>query len=120
MIFGCTQRRVPEDKPAVPAPIRNLVKPFSIAGFVLAEIYMLFTVLAPNAPVLVFYTAPVPVPVLLTSVPAPLWAKIARIAACSLFFGPFGALVGMGVGLLVTGLVNQIRNLLNGSKTHSH
>jgi hypothetical protein len=26
---------------------RNVTKPFSIAGFVLAEIYMLFTVLAP-------------------------------------------------------------------------
>ncbi len=75
-----------------PTP-RNFVKPFSIAGFVAAEIYMLFTVLAPNT----------------AGVPAPLSAMIFRVLGAALFFGPFGALVGMGIGLLVTGLVNALR-----------
>ncbi len=72
---------------------------------------MLFTVLAPNTPVVVFFAAPVPVPVLISSIPAPLWAKALRILVCSLFFGPFGGLVGMGVGLLVTGLARQIQRI---------
>lgn len=75
-----------------PSP-RNLAKPFSIAGFLVAEIYMLFVVLGPNT----------------AGVEAPLGAMIARIVAAALFFGPFGALVGMGVGLLVTGLRSKLR-----------
>lgn len=36
--------------------------------------------------------------------PPPLKAQITRIVICSVFFGPFGALVGTGVGLLVSGI----------------
>ena len=64
---------------------RNVTKPFSIAGFILGEIYMLYTVLAPlksGAPVPGDYMA---------------W----RILTAAVFFGPLGALVGLGIGLLV-------------------
>lgn len=74
----------------VSAPTRNLAKPFAIAGIVLAEVYMVFTVLAPN----------------LQGEATPLWAKAARVAALSIFFGPFGAAVGTGVGLLATGVLS--------------
>ena len=72
---------------------RNFAKPFSIAGLIVGEIYMLFTVLGPNT----------------AGVVAPLGAMVARVAGAALFFGPFGAVVGMGVGLLVSGLVNLLR-----------
>lgn len=42
-------------------------------------------------------------------VPVPLWSMIWRVIAASPFFGVFGALVGMGIGLLVSGLVNLLR-----------
>ena len=63
---------------------RNVTKPFSIAGFILGEIYMLFTVLAPQHGA----TPPVDFQI---------WA----VLTAALFFGPFGALVGLGIGLLV-------------------
>lgn len=72
---------------------RNLTKPFTIAGFFLGEIYLLFAALAPH------YTGQV----------VPLEGKIWRILAGSLFFGPFGAAVGLGIGLLVTALLNRRR-----------
>lgn len=72
---------------------RNFAKVFSILGFIAAEIYMLFTVLGPNV----------------IGVETPPGAMAARIAAAALFFGPFGALVGLGIGLLVTALVNRLR-----------
>lgn len=64
---------------------RNVTKPFSIAGFIVGEVIMLFAVLAPmksGQPIPGDYLA---------------W----RIFVSALFFGPFGALVGMGIGLLV-------------------
>ena len=64
---------------------RNVTKPFSIAGFILGEIYMLFTVLAP----------------LRTGVPVPGDYMAWRLLSAAIFFGPLGALVGLGVGLLV-------------------
>ena len=63
---------------------RNLTKPFSIAGFILGEIYMLFTVLAPQH-----------------GVTPPVDFQIPAVLTAALFFGPFGALVGLGIGLLV-------------------
>jgi hypothetical protein len=88
-------------------PGRNLAKPFAIAGFILAEIYMLFTVLGhygresdplPAPPLAEVANAPA------KGTPPPLKAQITRIVICSVFFGPFGALVGTGVGLLVSGI----------------
>ena len=64
---------------------RNVTKPFSIGGFVLAEIYMLFTVLAP----------------LKSGVPVPPDYQVWRVLCAAIFFGPLGALVGLGLGLLV-------------------
>lgn len=86
---------------------RNLTKPFSIAGFVLAEIYMLFVVLAPIRSVM-----PAPVSYALAThygVLAPLASSMPipgdylawRVLILACFFGPFGALVGMGLGLIV-------------------
>lgn len=67
----------------------NFAKWFSIAGFVAGEVYMVFTALAPN----------------LKGVELPWHAAVGRLVALSLFFGPFGALAGLGVGLLLGGLV---------------
>jgi len=96
-------------------PGRNLAKPFAIAGFILAEIYMLFTVLGPYGR----ETQPLPMPPLTqeavpAGTPAPVSAKITRIVVCAVFFGPFGALVGMGVGLLVSGALGDFRPKTNG------
>ncbi len=74
-------------------PVRNFAKPFAIAGFILAELYMLFAVLAPN----------------LHGAPTPVSATVWRVAASALFLGPFGAAAGTGVGLLVSALVGKLR-----------
>jgi len=91
-------------------PGRNLAKPFAIAGFILAEIYMLFTVLAPYG----HETHPLPMPIpeaetIPAGTPPPTDVKIWRVLVCSVFFGPFGAIVGTGVGLLVSGLRGDFR-----------
>ena len=70
---------------------RSLAKPFTIGGFILGEIYMLVAVLAPYR----------------TGAPIPWGALSAKILASSIFFGPFGAAVGLGVGLLVSALVSR-------------
>jgi hypothetical protein len=87
---------------------RNLAKPFAIAGFILAEIYMLFTVLGPYGHE--SHELPFPIPDVATlapGAPVPLSAMLFRVAACAIFFGPFGALVGGGIGLLVSGLLGD-------------
>ncbi|MEP6672744.1 MAG: hypothetical protein ABJF10_26505 [Chthoniobacter sp.] len=100
-------------------PGRNLAKPFAIAGFILAEIYMLFTVLGHYG----HETQLLPAPPLAEAVavpagtPPPLSAKITRVVVCAVFFGPFGALVGTGVGLLVSGLRGDFRQKNDGSPT---
>ncbi len=65
---------------------RNLSKPFSIAGFVLGEIYMLFIVFAPR------HAGDVPT----------LAYNIKLALTLSVFCGVFGALIGLGIGLLVS------------------
>jgi hypothetical protein len=85
---------------------RNFAKPFSIAGLVLGEIYMLYTVLAPyhkGPPVPLRYPLPPEGP-LPADLSIPLSVLIFKLSASAIFFGVFGALVGLGVGLLVTGL----------------
>jgi hypothetical protein len=91
-------------------PGRNLAKPFAIAGIILAEIYMLFTVLAPygheNHPL------PIPIPEVQTvpvGTPPPASAKVTRILVYAVFFGPLGGIVGTGIGLLVSGLLGDFR-----------
>ncbi len=78
------------------APVRNYAKPFSIAGFVFGEVYMLFTFLAPN---------------LKGGPPVPIEASVMRVLVGAIFLGPFGAAAGMGVGLLVTGAISLQRRL---------
>src|SRR5687768_2393776 len=86
----------------------NLVKTCSILGFILAEVYMLFVVLAPNVPgkeSRMFIPASM-IPKAEGVAPgteAPLGAKIRRVLVSAVFFGPFGAMAGVGVGLLLEG-----------------
>jgi len=92
-------------------PGRNLAKPFAIAGFILAEIYMLFTVLGNYGR----ETQPLPMPPMAdtASIPAgtppPLSTKVKTVLVSAVFFGPFGALAGTGVGLLISGLRGDFR-----------
>lgn len=72
-----------------PMQSRHLVKAFTIGGFVAGEIYMLLAVLAPYR----------------TGAPIPTSALIGKILASALFFGPFGAAIGLGLGLLVSALL---------------
>ena len=85
---------------------RNYTKFFSIVGIVLGEIYMFYVVLAPKhkgAPI------PINIPVPLEAMPAdtatPAGAHIMELVLLAPFMGIFGALVGLGIGLLVTGLL---------------
>lgn len=68
---------------------RNLSKPFTIAGFALGEIYMLFAVLAPYR----------------TGAPIPAEVLVWKIIASAIFFGPFGGAIGLGIGLIVSALL---------------
>lgn len=87
---------------------RNYTKFFSILGIVLGELYMLYTVLAPvrkGPPI------PISVPMQAVAIPAdtaaPLGHRVLELLLLSPFFGLFGALVGLGLGLLVTGLLQK-------------
>ena len=89
---------------------RNLAKPFALAGFILAEIYMLFAVLGPYGR----ETQPTPVPIPMADTvplgtPPPAGAKVSRVLISALFFGPFGAIAGTGLGLLASGLRGDFR-----------
>ncbi len=66
----------------------TLVRNLAIAGFILAELYMVFSVSAPR----------------LKGVEIPPAALVSRLFASGLLFGPFGLAMGTGVGLLVDGL----------------
>jgi hypothetical protein len=68
---------------------RNLSKPFSIAGFVLGEIYML---------AIVFGHSP-------TGEIVPLGYQFKRMLALAPFCGVSGALIGLGIGLLVSAIL---------------
>ena len=87
--------------------VRNYAKPFCIVGFILAEIYMLLVVLAPYGHE-VGHGLPAPIPfevAIPPGTPPPPGAVAMRIAVAAIFFGPFGALVGLGVGLLFSAAV---------------
>ena len=87
---------------------RNYTKISSIAGIILGEIYMFYTVLAPirkGAPI------PISVPMQPVAIPAdtaaPIGHRALELLILSPFFGLFGALVGLGIGLLITGLMQK-------------
>jgi hypothetical protein len=70
---------------------RNYTKIFAMVGIVLAEVYMLYAVLAP-----------------MRTPEKPTVNYLAKkIVVSSIFFGAFGGLVGTGVGLLVTGALRR-------------
>jgi hypothetical protein len=71
----------------------SLVKKFAIAGLILAEVYMFFTVASPR----------------LKGVEIPVSAIAVRAAAMAFLFGPFGLAIGTGVGLLVDGVARKLR-----------
>ena len=68
----------------------NYPKICGIAGIILGEILMLYTVLAPRG-----------------AEPVPLGHQIKVMLSLAPFFGAFGALVGTGVGLLLMGLLGK-------------
>ena len=68
---------------------RNLSKPFSIAGLVFGELYMLAFVFAPSK----------------SGEIVPMAHQFWRIVSLAPFCGIFGALMGMGVGLLVSAML---------------
>ncbi|HEV7402832.1 MAG TPA: hypothetical protein VGO11_07905, partial [Chthoniobacteraceae bacterium] len=76
----------------MPEPARNYAKPFAIGGFIVAEIIMVLTMLAPN-----MKGAPRP----------PIDHLMIRLLVGAIFFGPFGLAVGTGLGLLYSGLVGS-------------
>ena len=93
----------------------RIIKICCIVGFVLAEIYMVFTVLAP-------YNSRLASPTRMI-IPKEAMPKIEgvepgtqptprelamKLAVCAFFFGPFGAFVGLGVGLLLEGARQKI------------
>lgn len=91
--------------------VRNYAKPFCIAGFILAEIYMLFVVLAPyghdqgrGLPAPIPFETPVA-----PFTPPPPYYVAGRVAVAALFFGPAGALVGLGAGLAFSAVLQVWR-----------
>ncbi len=94
----------------------KIVKISCIVGFVLAEIYMVFLVLAPPR-------APgSPPPATRMIIPREMMPKVEgepgarppagtvamKLVVCAFFFGPFGACVGLGAGLLIEGARQKI------------
>ncbi len=89
---------------------RNLAKPFAIAGFILGEIYMLFAVLGPYGRVAQPLAVSIPkVDTVPPGTPAPTGVKVSTAVVSALFFGPFGAIAGTGLGLLVSGVRGDFR-----------
>lgn len=83
-----------------------------IAGFVLAEAYMVFVVVAPpRAPGspepssrMIIQKEMIPkIEGVAPGTPSPPGTLAVKLAVCAIFFGPFGACVGLGVGLLLDG-----------------
>ena len=95
---------------------RNLAKPFAIAGFIFGEIYVVFAAFGGYSRET--QPPPMPIPVVDTvapRTPAPTSWKVSRTLVGALFFGPFGALAGTGVGLLVSGARGDFRRKDEGS-----
>ena len=88
---------------------KNIVKICTIIGFVFGEIYWVLVALAPNVPGYQTSRMLFPkeqIPVVEGVAPytkPPMSAQFERIAVGALFMGPFGALAGLGVGLLLEG-----------------
>ena len=86
----------------------RIIKICCIAGFVLAEIYMAFVVLAPVSPGgtsrMIIPREMIPkIEGAVPGAPTPPAALAMKLVVCAFFFGPFGACVGLGAGLLIEG-----------------
>ena len=91
----------------------NVIKICCIIGFVLAEVYMVFAVLAPYRPGaparMIIPASMIPkIEGVEPGAPPPPAAMAMKLAASAFFFGPFGALVGLGAGLLIEGARQKI------------
>ena len=96
---------------------RNYTKSFSIAGLILGEFIMLYTVLAPKRqgpPIHI--NVPMEASTLPPDTATPAGALILELAVSSIYFALFGALVGLGIGLLVTGLLQKRQPPANGPR----
>ena len=91
----------------------RIIKICSIIGFVLAEIYMAFVVLAPVSPGgqsrMIFPKEMIPkIEGAVPGAPTPPGVLAMKLLVCAFFFGPFGACVGLGAGLLLEGARQKI------------
>lgn len=91
----------------------NIVKISCIVGFVLAEVYMVFAVLAPYRPGqparMIIPEAMIPkFEGIEPGTPPPPATMVVKLIVCGFFFGPFGALVGLGAGLLLEGARQKV------------
>jgi len=93
----------------------RIVKISCIVGFVLAEIYMAFVVLAPYRPELAARTRMIIPKEMIPKAegvepgaPQPPAVLATKLVVCAFFFGPFGAFVGLGAGLLIEGARQKI------------
>ncbi len=93
----------------------QIVKICCIAGFLAAEAYMTVLVLAPYKPELAAKTRMIipkemipPEPGIGPNTPTPPGTIAVKLAVCAFFFGPFGAFVGFGAGLLIEGARQKI------------
>lgn len=94
----------------------RIIKICCIIGFVLAEIYMVFVVLAPYKPGaparMIIPEAMIPkIEGIEPGTPTPPGVLAVKLVICAFFFGPFGACVGMGAGLLIEGARQKLVTL---------
>ncbi len=94
----------------------RIIKICSIVGFVLAEIYMVFVVLAPynpGPPARMFIPeSMIPkVQGIAPGTPTPPGVLAMKLVVCAFFFGPFGACIGLGAGLLIEGARQKLVTL---------
>jgi len=92
---------------------KNIVKVCCIIGFILAEIYMVFAVLAPYRPGaparMIIPASSIPkIEGAVPGAPPPPAAMAMKLVVCAFFFGPFGACIGLGAGLLIEGARRQV------------
>jgi hypothetical protein len=92
----------------------TIVKKASIIGFIVGEILMFWVFLAPFRPqkpgrmIIPESMIPKAAPEEIGK-PVPWEAQIQRLAVGAVFFGPFGAFAGLGVGLLLQGAIASLR-----------
>lgn len=91
----------------------KLVKICVIVGALLAEVYMVFAVLAPYRPGppmrMIIPESMIPkFEGIAPGTPPPPGTMAVKLAVCAFFFGPFGACVGLGVGLLLDGARQKV------------